>query len=147
MPKLVTAAALCLLIAGCGGSSDTTAFKVDYQKASSPLDQAGADITRAIKSMSHHTASQIANQFTGFADRFDTGIIQLESLKPPASASGAFAAVTAAANRLVDDLRAISTSASRHDAIGTRTAIQALVTDAQAMNAGAGTVRQKLGLK
>jgi len=140
------ATVLCLLIAGCGSSS-ATAFKQGYVKASVPLEQTGADIARAIAGPAHRSPAQIANQFAGLADRFDSELIQLEALQAPSNVSTGFKTIIAAANRLDDDLRAISSSASRHDAVGLRSAAEALMTDARAMNSGAGTVRQSLGIK
>jgi hypothetical protein len=146
--KLVSATVLCLAIAGCGGSDHTTvAFKSGYEQASQPIETTGADIAQALKDASHQTDARIASAFGDLANRFDGELIQLEALKPPASVSSAFVKLTAAANRLDTDLRAISVGASHHEASAAKAGLQAIIADGGAMNSAAATVRQELGIK
>jgi hypothetical protein len=146
--KLAAATVLCALAAGCGGSSGTTAaFKASYVKASEPIERIGNDVAGAVEGASRRSFAQVANEFAGLADRLDTELIELESLKPPASIARAFATVTAAANRFEDDLRAISYGASKNDAAAAGTATKALLADAATLNSAAATIRQKLGIR
>ena len=145
---LAGTAAVCLVVAGCGGSDQTTAaFKSGYVRASMPIERTGIAITRAVLGIPHQTDARIAAEFADLANSFDTEVITLEALKAPASVSSAFTTVTAAANRLDDDLRAISVGASRHDGRAARAGVAAILNDAGAMNSGAATIRKKLGIK
>jgi hypothetical protein len=146
--EAVAATLLCVTIAGCGSSSHhTAAFKSSYLNATAPIVLIGADMAHAIEHAGHQTPAKVASVFTGIADRFQIQLIALEALNPPASVAGNFGKLTAAANRLEDDLRAISAGASHRNGVAARAAILALVNDANAMNAPAGAIRHQLGIK
>jgi len=144
---LAKAAVLCLLVAACGGPDQATvAFKKGYVQASGPLEQTGAAIAVAIAQARHRSDAQLASEFSELADRFNTELLNLETLKAPSSVSGAYAALTAAANRLEDDLLAISTAAGHHNPTVARTAVEGLVADASTLNANAATIRHAVGI-
>jgi hypothetical protein len=143
--KLAGAVVVCLVAAGCG-SDQTAAFKSAYVRASGPIESTGVDIARELEAAAHQTDAKITSEFGDLATRFDAELITLEGLKPPPGSSADFAKLTSAANRLDDDLRAISLGAGGHNVPVVRTGLESIVTDGSALNSAAAKLRRELGI-
>src|ERR1700757_3302379 len=97
---LALAVLLCLLIAGCGGSSTqntspaTPAFKASYEKLRGPLNHTGTAVANELLQSAHQTDVQLATAFGGLATTFHSELVQLEALKPPANLAAAFSGGT-----------------------------------------------------
>jgi hypothetical protein len=149
----VLAAILCVLLAGCGGSTEgtsaspgTAAFKAGYQKLRGPLNATGEAVAQELQQSAHQTDVELATAFGGLATTFHGQLVELEALKPPANLASAFSAATYAANRVDTDLRSISRAAMRRDATAAGKATTALGRDVAAMHLAASLIKHGLGL-
>jgi hypothetical protein len=135
-------------LAGCGGSSDTTAtFTSGYNAVKGALNQTGQEIAKEIQQAPKQTDAQVASNFRSLAARFKTQVAKLQALKPPASVSADWTKVTNAASKLDSDLSAIAAAAASHSTAAAQQAGASLAADAQALTQSLTPVKQKLGLK
>lgn len=140
------------LVAGCGGgssaSSDQSAkFKTDFSSAANQLKETSQAIGQAIEHAGSQTDRQIASTFHDLAQRWQSHVSQLETLKPPSNLAARFNTLTAAATRAETDLNAIVVAAETHSATGAEQASASLVTDVATAKSASTTLTDKLGIK
>ncbi len=166
---------LCLIIAGCGSSSNkhpaatnaspiaSTAatvyhppatFNAGYEKAWGEMKQVGADVSRVINQVKraqakHQTVpdSTLASEFAIFASHFEPALIEFQGLAPPASVAGAYKSMAAAALAMVGSLRNLSTDANNNNtSMGARD-LASYFTYAVTIDKAATKIYNKLGLR
>ena len=134
---------------GCGGSSSdqTAKFKQGYDQLRGPLNQTGAALGAEVQRAPKQTDTQVGAAFRSIATRFQSQLSRLQTLKPPASVQAEWNSVIAAAQRLEGDMTDIVAAAATHSSSAAEQAGAKLATDAQALLAALGPVKQKLRLK
>src|ERR1700722_697853 len=148
MRKLTVAAALCLIVAGCGSSSSKpdaaptgprvastptptsvpTSFDAGYEQAWGAMKPVGADVRKVLDQVKraqakHQTVpnSTRASEFAIFASHFEPALIEFQGLKPPASVARAYRSMAAAAAGVEGSLRNLSAAANaNHTSLAAR---------------------------
>ncbi len=143
----VCATSAALALAGCGGSSDTSKFKMGYNGIRAQLNQTGQAIAAELTKAPKQTDAQIASSFRSLAQRFGSQVSQAGKLKPPASLTKDWGNVIRSATRMEADLLAVATAARSHNTSLAQSARTSLVRNAQALATAAAPIRSKLGLK
>jgi hypothetical protein len=143
-----------LVLGGCGGGSSsssqttqTTSFKTAFASAVDELKKTSQSIGTEIEHASSQTDAQIASKFSDLATRWQTGLTQLQGLKPPSDLSSTYNKLTEAATRAETDLKAIVVAANSHSATAAATASKSLVTDVVSAKSESTTITNKLGIK
>ena len=135
------------LLFGCGSSDTTSQFKSGYNALRGPLNQTGQEIAAAINQAPKQTDAQVEQTFRSIAERFQSQVSKLQTLKPPSNVAADWNSVVSAATRMETDLNAIAAAAATHSASAAKQAGASLVQDAQSLTAAAAPVKSKLGLK
>jgi hypothetical protein len=136
------------VLAGCGGSSDTTAqFKSGYNAVRGPLNQTGQAISKELQAAPKQSDAQVAANFRSLAAKFSEQVAKLKALKPPASVAADWTKVTDVLTKVDADLSAIAGAAASHSTTAAQQAGASLAADAQAEVQALAPVKQKLGLK
>jgi hypothetical protein len=144
----VCATSAALALAGCGGSSDTTAkFKSGYNGIRGQLDQTGQAIAAELTKAPKQTDAQVASNFQSLAHRFGSQVSQAAKLKPPASLTKDWTDVIRSATRIEADLLAVATAARSHNSSLAQSAGTSLARNAQALTTAVAPIKSKLGLK
>jgi hypothetical protein len=137
------------LASGCGASSNsvTAKFKADYNQLRGPMNQTGSELGAEVQKAPKQTDAQVGAAFRSIANRFQSELSQLQTLKPPASVQADWNSVIAAAQRLENDMGDIVAAAATHSASSAEQAGARLAVDAQALQSSLKPVKSKLGLK
>lgn len=177
MRKLTAGAALCLLIAGCGGGSSKhpaanhtdpvastgtpttvarlpTTFNDGYTQAWEQMKQVGADVSATINQVKRARAhrqtvpdSQLASEFATFAARFTPAVIEFQGLTPPRSVALAYKSMSAAAVQMEGALRNFSTDANANRVRAGQQDLLGYFESAVTIDKAATKIYNKLGLK
>ncbi len=142
--------AVLVLLTGCGGgssSNQTDTFKSGYKTAIAQLKQTSSAIGSAINQAQNQTDGEVLVAFRALAGKWQTGLSQLETLKPPSKQAADFNTLTAAATRVETDLNAIVSAAATHSKTAAEQAGASIVTDIVAARSADATIRQSLGIK
>jgi hypothetical protein len=152
-----------VLVVGCGGSSSSSAtaseqsasstptaaqsvaaFKTGYESIAGQLKQTSSSIGVAIQNAPKQSDQQLGTAFHSLAERWQSQLSQLQTLKPPAELAATFNTVTGAGSRVETDLRAIASAAATHSAAAAKQAAANLVQDMLAAKAASTRITNKL---
>lgn len=134
------------LVAGCGGSTSDPAakFKASYRSTRTQLKQTSQAIGDAIQQAPSQTDGQVRATFRGLAERWQTHLSQLQTLKVPAGMSTEFNTLTGAATRVESDLNAAVTAAATHSGSAAQQAGASIVNDITAARQADAVIAHKL---
>jgi hypothetical protein len=159
------------LLSGCGASASTSStssspsqtsssasttsspasasanFNQRFSSAANQLGKTSQAIGADIEAARSKTDAQLAATFRALANRWQSHVSQLETLKPPANVAVDFNSMTAAASRAEADLSAIAVAAETHSASAAKQASASLVTDITSAKAAGAVIANRLGIK
>jgi hypothetical protein len=142
------AASAAIALAGCGGSSDTTAkFKSGYNAVRGPLDQTGQQIVGELKKASNETNSQVEAAFQSLAGRWGGEVTRLGKLTPPSDIQTDWNKVIQTATRIEADLLGVATAAKTNSTSLAQRSTTSLARNIYALQAAVAPIKTKLGLK
>jgi hypothetical protein len=136
-----------LAVAGCGGSSSpdhAATFKTSYASTRGQLQHISRAIGASIQGARFRSDGQILSAFRSLANRWQTQLSQLETLKPPAALSADFNTLTGAASRVESDLTNVVSAAATHSYSAAQQAGANIVSDITGVRRADATITGKL---
>lgn len=134
---------------GCGGSSssdETATFKKNVAPVLDQFRSTSQAIGTEIQQASSQTDTQFAAAFHGLADKWQSQVNKLQSLKPPANLATAFNSLKTSASRAGSDLSAVASAADSHSVAAAKQAVTNLVNDITSAKSSGTTISSKLGI-
>lgn len=143
--------AIAFALAGCGsrgpsGTSSLSAFKSSFSADKPQLRSVAVALDAAIAQVAGKPGAQSATQLSALASRAQQQASALEALNPPTRFNTELRALGSALEVTAADLGQISAGASQHNARASRSAVEALRTDAANVHSTETRVSQSLGL-
>jgi hypothetical protein len=134
LPLAAPLAAVALIGAGCGSSSDQPSAddaQSAYQSVRAQISGLGDSIGPAIVGAGSETDAQLSRAFAQLQARGQAAVERLQGLEVPDELKAKQQALSDALDRGTDDLADIASAARDSDAAAARTAVQELIADSQ----------------
>jgi hypothetical protein len=134
LPLAAPLAAIALIGAGCGSSSDQPSAadaQTAYSSIRTQITGLGGSIGPAITDAGRETDVQLSDAFAQLNDRGQAAVARLDALDVPDDLKAKRQALSDALARGTADLADIARAARASDAAAARTAVQALIADSQ----------------
>ena len=142
---LLTAGAF---VAGCGGDdkkSDEADFSTEFKTINDRILDLGEQVGQAVSNAANSTDEELSRQFGTFADQLQEQRDALDGLEPPPESQKATDDLSAAMDRVIGDLKAISNAAGSNNPAGAQAATRALVRNSPALRDARRTLARQTG--
>ena len=127
---LAAVCAVAVVVVGCGSSSSSD-FRKKYNQVTRANASLPTDVNTAVTTASGKSDADLARRFSSLSDRTNRYVDQLQQLKPPSKAKDEYNAFLGSLRKIANDVSAISSAATSHDARKARASVQSLGTDAK----------------